>query len=212
MFFEFLLNTCLAIDLILMIKYPFKGKGGLINIYVAVSWLLASALTVSWYLTIEYRGAHGWPLPDLWVCVFAAMIVGSFITVGLFSVVYASKMLCSSGISKQARNIVLLRHVGSIAGFLIGQSYLLLCILPLFNVEPPEWVDKLTLFLFSSQGIYMPLLRLSEPFFFKTVMKNLRNIGKHLCCHEIDVPDKTYPVDTLTSESDIKQEPRNDSV
>jgi hypothetical protein len=53
--------------------------------------------------------------------------------------------------------------------------------LPLCGIDSPSWVvGEIAYVLFTTQGIYMPLLRISEPFFFRTVSGNLQNIIQRL--------------------------------
>jgi hypothetical protein len=103
----------------------------------------------------------------------------SYFLIAVYSVAYAIKSLCRSSISKQSRNIVFLRHVLSIVGFLFAQLYFMLCMLPLLDLNEPI-AGFFPYVLFSTQGIYMPLLRISEPFFFSIVSVNIQNIIQRL--------------------------------
>jgi len=51
--FSILLNTCLAIDLILMLKHPFAIKEKRTIIYVIISFVIAFFTTLSWILSLQ---------------------------------------------------------------------------------------------------------------------------------------------------------------
>jgi hypothetical protein len=51
----FLLNMCLAIDLIWMIRYPFVSKAKNIPLFLLFSFSVAIVLTERWYNTIHYK-------------------------------------------------------------------------------------------------------------------------------------------------------------
>jgi hypothetical protein len=49
-----LLNACLAVDLILMIKFPFKNKDHRVPVYLAVSLVILTANYLISYASIIY--------------------------------------------------------------------------------------------------------------------------------------------------------------
>lgn len=70
---------------------------------------------------------------------------------------------------------------------MISQLYLVGC---LIYILIPSWYvhDEQLKFvyafklLFIAQGIYMPLLRASEPFFFGVLWQNIKDLVSYLCC------------------------------
>lgn len=73
-FLTFALNAFLAVDLILMLKYPFKSKESRVPLYVVFSILVTLVLTTSWVMT-ESRNLQGTIKPAKWVMVFAVSII-----------------------------------------------------------------------------------------------------------------------------------------
>jgi hypothetical protein len=55
MFLSNLLNTCLATDLIIMIKHPFKVKEKRLTMYLWFSFGLSALICIAWVLTFDYR-------------------------------------------------------------------------------------------------------------------------------------------------------------
>ena len=143
MFLTILLNTCLAIDLILMIKHPLQVKEKRVSIYIAVSVSMTLTSITARYFTISYHpNAHFglWPLPNILVQIFALCIMATYLVVSIASVIYALLKLCKPGISKESRKLVLLRHIFSIVGFIIAQFYLLFCLSAMLGWFPPQIV------------------------------------------------------------------------
>jgi hypothetical protein len=62
----FLMNTCLAIDMIMMIRYPFSNKAKSIPVYLIYSFSIALGLTISAFCTLQYKefsDGDKWPVP-----------------------------------------------------------------------------------------------------------------------------------------------------
>jgi hypothetical protein len=183
---SFLLNTCLAIDLILMLRYPFANKSKNIPTYVVVSISIALVLTVSWYFTLHYEkfpDGDTWPVPSIVIRYSVLGVLVMFFTSSILSILYTLKHLCATGISKHSRRTVVIRHVLSIFGFVLGQIYMLLCFASMFNLTPDSGGDhvyeiffQVSCLLFSAQGIYVPVLRLSEKYFYMVVSKNVYDL------------------------------------
>jgi hypothetical protein len=123
MFTTIMLNTCLAVDLILMIKHPFKIKEKRTQVYIALSFAVAFLMTTAWAATLNYYPDPKWgtwPLPNRVVIVCAYVILVSYLLLAFTSIFYAFTKLCRAGISKQSRQLVFLRHVLSIVGFILA--------------------------------------------------------------------------------------------
>jgi len=97
--------------------------------------------------------------------------MASYFIVGFASIIYAFLKLCKPSMSKESQRLVLVRHVLCILGFTIAQMYVFLSFVWMidpkkdFGPKTKTFVNVCKLF-FEAQGIYLPLLRLSEPFFF----------------------------------------------
>lgn len=153
MFLTILLNTCLAVDLVLMIKHPFQVKEKRVSIYLAVSMAVTFFLIQAWYFTLEYEpnAEFGlWPLPNIFVQIFALLIMVNYILISTASIIYALLKLCKPGISNESRRLVLLRHVLSIVGFVIAQFYLLFCLTAMLDWYPAQTVGQISSILFAS--------------------------------------------------------------
>lgn len=106
-----LLNTCLGIDLILMLKYPFAVKQKRTKIYLLASFAVATGIVLCWLTT--FPGAHWVPYLPLTVCCI-------YICTAVVSVFYAAKKLSRPGISKESQRLVLIRHIVSMFGFMLS--------------------------------------------------------------------------------------------
>ena len=96
MFTTVMLNTCLAIDLILMIKHPFKAKEKRVTNYVVASITLSFVLVLAWTWTLEYQPNTKWgiwPMPCKTVEFSAYAILLIFLVTSFASIVYAIRKL-----------------------------------------------------------------------------------------------------------------------
>ena len=117
-------------------------------------------------------------------------VIASYFLVAIVSVLYALLKLCRPGISKEGQKIVLVRHVLSIFVFIIAQFYVFICFVVKSspNLETKDYSGNIKPFiaifkvLFESQGIYVPLIRLSEPFFFSVILQNVKDILNLVFC------------------------------
>lgn len=128
-YLSILLNTCLAIDLILMIKYPFVVKEKRVPLYLVGSILIAVFVTVNWFLSLKFKAfpdGNMYPVPSYFAAGCCLLIDLSYVFGSIASIVYAVFKLCRSGISNETRKLVLLRHVVSIVGFMLSQVYFLM--------------------------------------------------------------------------------------
>jgi len=106
-------------------------------------------------------------------------------TIGFItSVFYACKKLCSKGVSVDARQKILSRHVAYMVFFLLSSLYPALNSMLSFKFfwnkyrsedftffeSPYVSLLKIT---FQCQGFFMPVLRTAEPFFYKKLLTKL---------------------------------------
>ena len=164
-----MLNMCLSIDLILLVRYPFAQKDGRNKIYVTVSILVSLLYTCGLGFssspddtTYEMAVWLGIIMLCIYFCIF------------LFSIVYTCKKLSGAGMSKEVRNLVLKRHILTTLLYLVSNSYLFATF---FILEIPSWKNteisldtwwtRTLKILFICQGFFIPLARLSEPYFYE---------------------------------------------
>ena len=159
------MNFALCIDLILMIKKPFQQKEALMNVYLICSILYSFFMTFIllrvWYFYFDVVLDIGMVL--LW----ANNII--YISMVIFSIVYACIKLNQPGISYEIRKLVLMRHVTTMLGFLIVNSYILvgasIALFPAYRspLKTPEISSPIVSvgkILFQMQGFLLPILRL----------------------------------------------------
>ena len=171
------LNTCICIDLILMVRYPFTKKEPRVRLYLLGS-LLVSIPTSFFNVNFEdndkslYRGAF---------CTVTMFSI--FIIAFLVSTIYTCGKLRGPGMSKQVRGLVLNRHVATMIVYAVCNIYIY--IVPFCMVIPDwrqylmtsnQWYIKMFKILFAAQGFLIPMMRLSEPYFFKILSKTLKKL------------------------------------
>lgn len=135
------LNTCLAIDLILMIKYPFKVKEKRLPRYFAATIVIAGGMAFWVLWTVSYRTEYGTYLPNKTVAIASVLLFVIYLIASLTSVIYAFRM--KQGISAESQKMVLGRHVISIIAFLIAQFYMTAGIIYLFMNGPNQLATSL---------------------------------------------------------------------
>jgi uncharacterized protein YacL len=126
-----ILNTCLAVDLILMIKHPFARKETRETKFLVGSFLLSFTLT--WTIMLTTNNQHGYLIPPRSVRALVMLVFATYFALSIASVVYAAKKLCRSSISKETIKLVLLRHVLYIIGFMIANIYLFASVIWMFT-------------------------------------------------------------------------------
>ena len=95
-----LLNICLCIDLILMVRYPFESKDGRVTKYALISFILALVPGLYESLGSVFVGVRiGFTIS----VVLRAIFVLTFI----LSIAYTCKKLSGPGFSKEVRQLVL---------------------------------------------------------------------------------------------------------
>ena len=157
-----------------MLKNPFKAKEVRIPFYLWGSCIVALMVTTSLFATVKRSDIYDYLVVGVIPFIFMMTIFASYFFIAIFSIFYAFKKVCKPGVSKETQKLVLVRHIISIICFMIAQAYLISSII---YVAIPSWKVKeegikivYTLkILFISQGIYMPILRASEPFFFDVI-------------------------------------------
>lgn len=89
-----------------------------------------------------------------------------YFALAIASIIYCTVKLTRPGISSESRKVVFIRHVLSLVGFTVSQLYFLTVLIDFFQIVPPADLVRVSLLLFAGSGIFMPFVRLSEPFFY----------------------------------------------
>jgi hypothetical protein len=85
--------------------------------------------------------------------------------------------------------------------------------IPLDRNPPHYWAGQISYVFFSAQGIYMPLLRISEPYFYSVVARNIRNIKRSLKGEPPETEeDRTRSTDSITSKESFMDAPSNSFI
>ena len=119
-----LLNMFLAIDLILMIKYPFKMKEKRVRAYLVVSAIISASYTAVYHKTISFNDNVNYCVTGSINFVWMGLMIAIYIIVSLVSIAYALKKMTKSWISKESQRLVLGRHILSLLGSFLAYAYL----------------------------------------------------------------------------------------
>ena len=117
-------------------------------------------------------------------CVLAFTYKSVFILIFICSVIYICRKLSGPGFSKEVRNLVLKRHIMTTVLWLITNTYTFINVsfiltrdmkdIMMYKGNNSWWACTLKI-MFASQGFAIPLMRLSEPYFYTILTKKVRN-------------------------------------
>lgn len=107
----------LCVDLILMIKHPFKMKEPRMKFYVAFTTTTSFAVAVLFLATEKFHNSYQF-------IVFVVSFMG-FLGAAIWSVIFSWQRLTLPGMSAEVRSLILKRHVASIAVYFICNLYVL---------------------------------------------------------------------------------------
>ena len=127
-----------------------------------------------------------------------------FYVIGGLSVFHALNLKRNPGMSKEVVNMVIYRHVLYIGMFIICNLYVFLNrvlylhffitskeedkVIDVSTISTLDWSDPFKYillvleFLFYSQGIWIPLSRCAEPYFFLVVLRNFKSFIRIITC------------------------------
>ena len=168
----------LCLDLMLMVRYPFQKKESRMTKYMIYS-VLVSALQVTFTM---YSESQVW----IWrvgIVMGFSMLVGYIVTF-FISVVYTCQKLSGPGFSKEVRRLILKRHILTSLFYLISNAYVFLSITYMTFADQAKLYNFVAItdnallntlkILFAAQGFMIPILRLSEPYFYQILVKKFR--------------------------------------
>ena len=165
-----MLNMMLSIDLILTVRYPFKKKEGRNPIYLTISVVFSTLYTSG--LGFSHNSDNMY----IFSIYMGVVVLCLFFLVFVVSVVYTCKKLSGPGMSKEVRNLVLKRHILTTVLYIVCNCYLFatffILAMPAWTSSEKEldtWYTRALKLIFVSQGFFIPLARLSEPYFYEIV-------------------------------------------
>lgn len=196
------LNACLAIDLIMIIRSPFAVKEKRVRLFLWGSIFISVALAAVATFTSEFNAQVKRFVPAVWAGSLIYIMIAAYLVVSIYSIVYACRKLNKPGISKESYKLVLKRHIILIVVFFFSQVYCFISLanlyIPKITVSDTSGAIKFFKLLFVSQGIYVPLIRLGEPFFFYTIWQNVKDfVNIYICCHKRENTDLQIDEKTL---------------
>lgn len=168
----------LCVDLILMIKHPFKMKEPRMKFYIAFSVTVSLSVAILFLSTQNIKNSFQF-------VVFVVSFLG-FLIAAIWSSIFSWKRLTLPGMSAEVRSLILKRHVASIAVYFICNLYVLVS--SCYNIASytfpgiDTWWAKLLKLLFCSQGYIMPALRCIEPAFLSVIKRQIRDLRGFITC------------------------------
>ena len=106
-----------------------------------------------------------------------------YLVVAIFSIVFAAIKMCSPSVSKEAAKIIWKRHVLSAVAFIATNAYTWFNILYMLNhdyrnsngaIDIHDTYVLVFKLMFCFQGIFVPITRIVEPYFFQVIADELR--------------------------------------
>lgn len=186
--FGLFLQICVAIDLILSIRRPFSPKEPRIRAYICVSFIAAVFQGVTLTFGHQYGTVN---LTVKFGGVFAMISITCCWVISAISIVYGLVKLCKPNISQKVRQQVIIRHVVTIVFFVISQAYIQIGFFIIFSptywdkpypdLTSEHWASALKI-IFAAQGIFLPLTRIAEPYFYQTVAKRTKAFIQDINC------------------------------
>ena len=132
------------------------------------------------------------------ISVLAAFIV--FFIIAVFSTIFASRRLLSKGISNDVRKEVISRHIKYV--LILTLTFVLYAWKIIFNdilgIEESDTLDAISVYIFASQGIFLSLLRLSEPVVWRTFSDKFKQVCC-CCCYDKDKANDGGHEETLST-------------
>ena len=179
------MQASLCMDLVLMIRYPFKQKESRVRVYLIVTFCFC-AINFVYMVIFAKKTEDGYHLNILFLTLEIVLYV-FYAGVFIFSIVYACRKLNSHGMSTEVRQLVLTRHISSQVVFFICNAYMIACLMIWFlpewrdNYQEKEldtWWTRTLKLIYVTQGFFIPVLRFREPFFNQVAKRELSKLLK----------------------------------
>jgi len=107
----------LCVDLILMIKHPFKQKEPRMKLYIWFTVLVSFGFAIFFLFKPDQKNSYEF-------IAFITIFVGFFIA-AVWSSLFSWRRLTLPGMSSEVRSLILKRHIASIAVYFICNLYVL---------------------------------------------------------------------------------------
>jgi len=165
----------LCVDLILMIKHPFRQKEPRMKFYIWFSLAVSFVFATFFLFKPDVYNSY-----EFFTFIFS--FLGFFIA-AIWSSIFSWRRLTMPGMSNEVRSLILKRHVASIFVYFLCNLYVLAS--AIYNIthfcyDPNKldckegidtWWAKTLKILYCSQGYIMPGLRMLEPAFVSVIKR-----------------------------------------
>jgi hypothetical protein len=98
-----------------------------------------------------------------------AAVILLYPVIAFASIIYGLIKLNKPGISRESRKLVLVRHILTIVGFIFAEAYPVYFLLTYLMDWPQGSFVFITAIFFATEGIYMTLFRIAEPYFVSVI-------------------------------------------
>jgi len=181
---SFFLNSFLCVDLYLTVKSPFRVPSTRLNFYYGVSFLAGGS--IGFFEALHYNAYGEQAKFAEEVTILGSFII--FIIIAIPATIFASRRILRKGVSVSVRRAVISRHIKYILILFMTFALYAYKIFheDILNIVEPDWLDQVSIYAFASQGIWLSILRISEPLVWQTFKETV--IGT-LCCRRKDSND-----------------------
>ena len=169
-------NICLCHDLIYCLRDPMRNPEGRYSVYSAVI-LVSAFITGSIRVGSDKVYLYGYIIEAIF-CVYLIFAI--------YSIYFAFRFVSKPGISSEARKLIVRVHVVYIFVNVVCQMYNILSRMMQarsnFNADEYDfsaWYWSVMECAFFGQGLWLTIVRLSEPLYAKTIWYNIK---KRVCC------------------------------
>lgn len=180
---SFFLNSFLCIDLYLTVKSPFTPAASRLKVYYIFSFGVGTIISSIEALSYEDTDLDAAQAAEEYTILGAFLI---FIIIAIPSTIFASRRILRKGVSQSVRTEVISRHIKYIAILILTFTLYGVKIFmeDFIHVEEPDWLDAVSVYTFASQGLFLSLLRITEPLVWQTFKDMMRS-----CCKRMKMVD-----------------------
>ena len=122
-----------------------------------------------------------------------------FVLIAIPSTIFASKRILRKGISDDVRKSVISRHIKYILILVLTFVFYAQKIIVeiFFGKTETAWLDEISVYIFASQGIFLSILRLSEPLVWRTFKNKMK--ATICCCFNMSQDPENEYEETLST-------------